>query len=348
MVGMFSNFKRLFIKSASNQDVVTPQSKSDLSTGPVAPTVSAIVDPGTITYNYSRKNFYRLLLPGDQYDTPVTVPQKLVADILRNSLKQAEDLTNFVPRLPSVVPKLLRSLRDPDASSRDFVDIIRKDPAITAAVLKLANSVYFNPVSKSIADIDVAVVKLGINGLRAVLSAAVLQPVLDKRSPYFSGFGTTIWHHSLHCAVVAEQLAGRYKLEPFKAYLLGLVHDSGKITLFSELCRQMQKNGGNEAPGVGAFLPLLTEYSLSLSYEIAKDWRLPEDLCAALKQQLNFTVGDQVSPYARVLAEANLIAEQYAMWQAGESPEEVCRQLLKKFELPANMYDRLAGLSVQV
>ncbi len=348
MAGMFSQLKHFFNRSASNNDAVNVTSTTGSSVSSARSRDSVIIDPGAITYSYSRKSFYRLLLPGDQYDAPVTVPQKLVADILRNSLKQADDLTNLVPRLPSVVPKLLRSLRNPDASSKDFVEIIVKDPAMTAAVLKLANSVYFNPVSKPIPDIEVAVVKLGINGLRAVLSAAVMQPVLDKRSPYFSGFGATIWHHSLHCAALAEQLAGHYKLEPFKAYLLGLVHDSGKITLFSELCRQIQKNGGNDAPGVGAFLPLLTEYSLALSFDIAKDWRLPDEICLALKEQLNFAVGDKVSPYGQVLAEANLIAEQYAMWQAGEVSEEVCRQLLQKFELPANMYERLAGLSIQV
>lgn len=345
MAGFIAQIKRLF----GSTEAVSPAPVAKQSEAQPQKKVSAqIIDPGSISYSYSSKSFYRLLLPGDQYENPVTVPQKLVTDILRNSLKQSQDVAKLVPRLPSVVPKLLRSLRDPDAATKDYVEIIVKDPAMTAAVLKLANSVYFNPVAKRIADVEVAVVKLGIDGLRAVLSAAVMQPVLDKRSPYFNGFGSAIWHHSLFCAVIAEELAKQYRLEPFKAYLLGLVHDTGKITLFSELCRQLQKNGGEGAPGIGAFLPLLSEYSLPLSCEIAKDWHLPEELTLALKQQVSFSVGAAVSPYGKVLAEANLMAEQYALWQAGESSEEVCRLLANKFKLPADIYQRLSNLSVQV
>ncbi len=345
MAGLLSSFKRLLgAKKTPNNPVTTPVSK------PAGKSASRakVKDPGAVSYAYSAKQFHRLLLPGDQYEHPVTVPQKLVTDVIRNSLQNADEVAKLVPRLPSVVPKLLRSLRDPNASSKDFVDIIMKDPAMTAAVLKLANSVYFNPIAKRISDVEVAVVKLGIEGLRAVLSAAVMQPVLDKRAPFFIGFGPLVWNHSLHCAVLAEHFARKRKLEPFKAYLLGLVHDTGKITLFSELCRQLQKNANGDRPGISVFSPLISEHGLALSFQIAKGWKLPPELCLALKQQVNIAAGDEVSPYALVLAEANLVAEQYALWQAGEASDETCRLLRARFGLPEDIFNKLDNLSVQI
>ena len=73
---------------------------------------------------------------------------------------------------------------------------------------------------------------LGVAGLRSVLSAAVMQPIIQRDSPYFFANRTK---------AVAALTALRHRLRTncpparggaFSMYLLGLVHDVGKITLF--------------------------------------------------------------------------------------------------------------------
>ncbi len=304
-----------------------------------------VTEPKNFTISDSEEAFYRYLYPKNT-EQPLTVPQKLVVDVVKTSLNKKEVRQKAVPRLPMVIPKLLRSLRDPDSSAKHYVEIINKDPAMSAAVLKLANSVYFNPIGRRIGDIEPAVVKLGIDGLRSVLSAAVMQPVLQRNSPYFSLSGQKIWLHSLCCAVSCELIAEHRGAEKFKVYLMGLVHDIGKITAFSELCKQFKANGEDVSPGYNAFVPLMKIISPAVSYWVAKDWDLPKEIIKALAEQVNLKEGNSVSQFGHILYQANLCAEVYATIKGRN--KNLALRVLDNLDLPGNLYDKLDTLSVEV
>jgi HD-like signal output (HDOD) protein len=310
--------------------------------------------PESLSINQAQAGFYQAMFDLDSSSAlvstlnPVDLPQKLVIDIARSSLSEREYRQKSVPRLPTVIPKLLRSLRDPEASARNYVDIINKDPALSAAVLKLSNSVYFNPTTNKIDNIEYAVVKLGIEGLRAVLSAAVMQPLVQRKTEYFSHFGLRLWEHTLSVAVACETLATVRGCEPYKAYLLGLTHDIGKITLFSELSKQFRLNPISSTPLVEAFLPLLKDKSASLSAAVAMDWELPKEICAALQQQVDIEPGRQVSPYANILFQANLACEAYAVTKYCVEHSVDLSVLSKQLSLPETLFADLECLSVQV
>ena len=311
-----------------------------------------VTQPSTFSILTAQYGFYTTILGKIDDQKPLTVPQKLVLSVVEKSLKNRENRIKAVPRLPSIIPKLLQSLRDPKASASDYVKIINKDPAMSTAVLKLANSVYFNPVAKRVTSIETAVVKLGIEGLRTVLSAAVMQPVIQRQSYYYTEFGHRLWTHALCCAVACELIAKQRGLEPFKAYLLGLVHDIGKITIFSELSNQFRLNAKQgsqqEQPGYAAFAPLMQATSETLSHNVALDWSLPEDICAALEQQINLTLGDQLGPYAHVLYQANLVCEIYAIAQRDTSQQQAANQALIDMALPADLFKQLDSISVEL
>ena len=299
------------------------------------------------TYSIRAVNqaYYEYLFP-TYTETPLSVPQKLVIDVVKTALQKKEARTKAVPHLPTVIPRLLRSLRDPDSSAKDYVEIVKKDPAMSAAVLKLANSVYFNPIGKRIHDIEPAVVKLGIDGLRSVLSAAVMQPIIQKDSAYFSDTGQKMWHHSLTTAVACELIAEHRKIEKFRVYLMGLVHDIGKTTIFSELCKQFKKNGENVSPGYNAFVPTLKVMSPAVSYWIAKDWDLPKEICTALAEQTNIQAGNMVSEYAHLLYQANLAAEAYAL--RNDRTEKFTSAILSSLNIPVDLFDKLDQLKNEV
>lgn len=292
-----------------------------------------------------KKAYYHYLFEGES-NTQLNVPQKLVTEMVINGLRKKEQRINAVPRLPSVIPKLLRSLRDPDSSSKDYVAIVNKDPAMSAAVLKLANSVYFNPQGKAIDEIDRAIVKLGIKGLRSVLSAAVMQPIIQRQSPYFSQTGQRLWTHSLNCAVACEIIAQARGLDRYKAYLMGLVHDVGKITLFSELCKQFKLNETAELPGNSAFAPPMKKVSTHLSYLIAKDWELPEEICKALSQQVGLNEHTQIDPFGKILYEANIACEMYAV--TPRTKRATLNPILKEFRLPKDLWLTLDTVNTQL
>lgn len=304
-----------------------------------------VIEPENYSIEQSQQAFFHYLYP-EKTSRPLTVPQKLVIDVVKSSLAKKNIRQKSVPHLPTVIPKLLRTLKDPEASARDFVTIINKDPAMSAAVLKLANSVYFNPINRKISDIEPAVVKLGIDGLRSVLSAAVMQPVLQQHSTYFSQTGQKIWQHSLVCAVTCELIAKHRGMEKFTVYLMGLVHDIGKITTFSELCKQFEANGEDSAPGYNAFVPLMKVLSPAVSYWVAKDWELPANIVTALAEQVNISPDTKVSEYGNLLYQANLCAEAY--FTVKQQDKRLANEILKALKLPSDLYKKLDQLMMEV
>lgn len=307
-------------------------------------TTHKIVDPQALTGKQSETTFYRFLF-ANSHEEPLTVPQKLAIDVARENLSKKELRLNAVPRLPSIIPKLLHSLRDPDSSAKDYVAIVNKDPTMSAAVLKLANSVYFNPAGHYVGDMERAVVSLGNNGLRSVLSAAVMQPIIQRDSPYFSQTGQRLWMHSLNTAVACEIVGVNRGMERFKVYLLGLVHDVGKITLFSELCKQYKLNG-DTSPGQKAFVPAMRTLSAQLSYLIAKDWQLPEEIVSALQEQLTISPGSEVGPYGELLYQTNIATEAFAFTAA--SKREKLDFLCEELNLPPKLFKQLEEVSTQI
>ncbi len=301
-----------------------------------------IIEPRLYTIKDADEAYYRHLYPKST-EQALTVPQKLVVDMVKSSLQKQEHRNKAVPRLPSVIPRLLRSLRDPDSSAKDYVEIINKDPVMSAAVLKLANSVYFNPIGARIDEIEPAVVKLGIDGLRSVLSAAVMQPIVQRESAYFSHTGQKMWHHSLSCAVACELIAEHRNLEKFKVYVMGLVHDIGKITVFSELCKQFKLNGEDVKPGYNAFAPVMKVLAPAVSYWVSKDWELPKEISKAIAEQVNLQAGNKISPFGHVLYQANIVAECHVTLH--KKNDNLAATILRDLELPEDIYEKLDMLS---
>lgn len=329
-----------FFRSVLGKNTKPAETTADVPAGACLP----VKDATKLSQQQSNESFHQFLFTGS-HNEPLTVPQKLVVNVVRESLTKKEHRMNAVPRLPMVIPKLLRSLRDPDSSVRDYVAIVNKDPVMSAAVLKLANSVYFNPLGAYVGDIERAIVKLGIDGLRAVLSAAVMQPIIQRDSPYFSQTGQRLWLHSLNTAVACEIIGHARRMERFKVYLLGLMHDVGKITLFSELCKQYKLNG-DISPGQQAFIPPLQNYSAQLSYTIARDWQLPDEICNALQEQIDIAPGKNVSAFGQLLYQANIVCEAYAFTPKNKLPE--LQFLLADFALPKNLITKLEEVGTQV
>jgi HD-like signal output (HDOD) protein len=317
---------------------------AEIPAPPVTGAHLPVRESGGLPLQQSEENFYQYLFTGNHNESQ-TGPQKSVVNAVRESLSRKEYRQTAVPRLPAVIPKLMRSLRDPDSSVKDYVAIINKDPVMSAAVLKLANSVYFNATGGYIGDIERAIVKLGIDGLRSVLSAAVMQPIIQRESPYFSQTGQRLWTHSLNTAVACEIIGHSRRMERFKAYLLGLVHDVGKITLFSELCKQYKLNG-DPAPGPQAFVPPLKSYSAPLTCIIAKDWQLPEEICTALQEQIDIKPGENVSALGQLLYQANIVCEAFAC--TPKSKLNDLQFLLTDFALPKNLFAKLEEVGTQV
>ncbi|MEM7364012.1 MAG: hypothetical protein AAF525_08290 [Pseudomonadota bacterium] len=113
--------------------------------GEVDEPVSSLVLPTSRDVS-ARVLSYLFETPIDQ-DRKMVRPHGRVANLVK-SLRNPVFRQSSIPRVPVIFPQLLRTLRDPESTSQDLVDLIERDPTIASAVPCLSStSTYIIPTT---------------------------------------------------------------------------------------------------------------------------------------------------------------------------------------------------------
>jgi HD-like signal output (HDOD) protein len=166
---------------------------------------------------------------------------------LEQSLK-SEELRQLVarctalPSVPALYSEIIEVLQKTDADVGTIGDIIVKDGAMTAEILKLVNSAFFG-LGHEISNPGEAIAYLGTDIIKSLIltvhafSHAEMIPI--------EGFSLEmLWAHSLEVANAAKSVAfyeGADKKVVDETYVAGLLHDVGKLLLASNLPGEYQK-----------------------------------------------------------------------------------------------------------
>ncbi len=338
--------RRLFTGGRAKAVSLTTE-PPDGSSGRVAVAHAAKVDAAPVLQpRDTRDSFWHAMLSQAGRPQPLTALQRPLLEEVSQRIQGLSLDAMALPRLPTVIPRLLNVMQDPEASLKECIDIVRKDPAIASQVMKQANSVFYNASGNEITSLERAVAALGINGLRTLLAASLMQPVMHIRSPLYREFGRHLWEHSLGCAVCAELIAAASGADRFKAYLLGLIHDVGALVTFSQVAEVVAPHEGGGEPSPAVFVSTLKQESAELSYRIARHWELPEDLVEALAEQVR--EGLPVTPLGRVLAFSNEVAEKYFLVKCEQRSLDELHFRIMELGLPGDLTDRLSLLAAEV
>lgn len=138
---------------------------------------------------------------------------------------------NDIPTLPIVATRVTELINDPNSSSGDIAEVLKKDQVLTAKVLKLINSPYYG-IPGEVTDVKRALAYLGFNTLaQLVLSISVISLFSENKNSKFSMEG--FWKHALATAVASEVIAKKISYpKPEECFTCGLLHDIGKIVLY--------------------------------------------------------------------------------------------------------------------
>lgn len=149
------------------------------------------------------------------------------------SLKLDEILrkTTDLPTLPKAALQVMRETDRPHSSAASVASLIGQDQAITARVLRLANSAYFG-LSRQVGDLQEAVVILGMRNIRNLVIVASTFPWLSRPLKGYKLGPKQMWTHSFCVAVASRELALKTrKADPDIAFTAGLLHNIGKVAL---------------------------------------------------------------------------------------------------------------------
>ncbi len=153
--------------------------------------------------------------------------QDLTPEVL---VKTVKDLVT----LPEIALRITKMINDPDSSAGDIAREIAKDAAVTARLLRIANSPMFGH-SQRIASVSRAVAVIGLRQVRDLTVGLTTMRAFDG-IPNELVTMDSFWRHSVLCAVAAGHLAARGKAGGGEtAFVAGLLHDIGQLVLFSRV-----------------------------------------------------------------------------------------------------------------
>ena len=141
-----------------------------------------------------------------------------------------KEIKNLKP-IPAVVNSLLGIVDDPNASMKDITKIIQYDPAITADVLRTANSAYFG-LKHPAETIQEAATMIGTDRLVDMVMLKVSAQVTKGAQKGYDLHEGALWKYSVSSALIAKQVADQLDL-PNKnnIFTASLLKDIGKTVL---------------------------------------------------------------------------------------------------------------------
>jgi HD-like signal output (HDOD) protein len=198
-------------------------------------------------------------------------------------LKSLVDQPNKLPTIPKVAQKLIESFSSEDVTIDEIARQLAADPALSAKLLRLANSAYFH-VSRTIGSVDDALRMLGFvmvrnlvlgNGMAAAFRNT---PGIDLKQ---------FWRYNLYTACASRWLATHAEANGDMVFTLGLMHGIGQLQMHAGIPEAMAPLD-KQMNVLDAGRAELEKKALGFHYgevsaELAKIWNFPQSLIDALR-----------------------------------------------------------------
>jgi HD-like signal output (HDOD) protein len=201
-------------------------------------------------------------------------------------ISQALGKVGEIASLPELTTKIIRIVENPRSTARDLFDVIRCDPALSARILKVVNSAFYG-LPGQIANIDRAIVLLGLSAVKNIAVAASMTHLFNGGAQIDGLGGVDLWKHSLAVGVGCKMLTaaqGRPLVE--ESFLAGLIHDIG-ILIERQVFAEKLGEVINKQKTTGSSFSQLEREIIGADHgafgmALATKWRFPAPLCTAI------------------------------------------------------------------
>lgn len=138
-----------------------------------------------------------------------------------------------LPTMPEMALKVREASEDPDAGIMDLAKVISNDAALTARIIKVANSPLFR-APREIEDLNMALSRLGMESTANLATGLAMEQMFQATSDNIDKRMRDVWASSSEIAGICHVLCKHYtKLRPDQAALAGLVFQIGILPILS-------------------------------------------------------------------------------------------------------------------
>lgn len=139
-----------------------------------------------------------------------------------------------IPAVPNIAFKVINLINDENVSLKKLEEIILADPALTAKILRIANSAFYGLRSR-VTTIVEAINIMGFKTLKDVVIMASIKEIYKV----FGLIEKMLWEHGVGVAVVAGILTDYVSvIKKDEANMAGLLHDIGKVVINNNFSKE--------------------------------------------------------------------------------------------------------------
>lgn len=238
---------------------------------------------------------------------------ELVEAIKSHIRRRLESRTLEIPRLPQVAGRILQLSRNPNTTIDDIVQVVTTDPVLATRILVIANSAAYGGGDR-VEGLKPALMRLGSRVVQdMVFAESVRMRIFSARS--YRTILEQSWKLSLGTAIACEALSEATGLEREGAFLLGLLHDTGKPVLVNAVSEFERQNKGR-ALGQEVVEILMSQLHEEIGAHVLGDWGMSPAVVSAAGAHHRYQGGARATPAHRLVHAGNLVCQHLGIGDA--------------------------------
>ncbi|MBT5774435.1 MAG: HDOD domain-containing protein [Dehalococcoidia bacterium] len=212
-----------------------------------------------------------------------TEPAREETDLHLPTLQDLSESIAELSPLPAAAMAILRITEHDRFSAHELASTISSDQALTAKLLRLANSAYYG-FPRTIGTVRDAVVLLGFRTVRATtLASSVIDTLRGSTHVNYDEF----WYHSVSTGMLAEMLARTEGVHQDEAFTGGVLHNIGLMAMDQQrpdlLAESLEYARQHGVSLPAAEQALLGYTDADLGGALAARWLFPVELVEAIR-----------------------------------------------------------------
>ena len=217
-----------------------------------------------------------------------------LAEKVSQEINLAIDSDKLVlPTLPEMALKVREVADDDNASIKQLCDVISNDAALTARIIKVANSPLFR-APREIEDLNMALSRLGMQYTCNLATGLAMQQMFQATTDLIDSRLRDVWTRSSEMAGMCHVLCKhRTNLRPDQAALAGLVHQIGVLPILS-----YAEENANLLNDSFSLDKVIEEVHPQLGVKILTAWEFPSELRQIPVEYLQFHKDKPSADYA--------------------------------------------------
>ena len=200
-------------------------------------------------------------------------------------IRQAILEIEAISSTPLVLSKIYRLLHDPSSHLDEIASVIQTDTGLITDIIRIANSPLYGPHIQH-TRLDSALRTIGLREVFRLVSLSIAQKLFLQNLESYRISSEDFWSYSLLSGLIMEALAKRLGLDAGDAYLVGIMHATGRIIINQVLQEEDSpvRWSGKEALSVWEKQSVGLD-SAEAGAMLLRQWHFPSALCTVIAAQ---------------------------------------------------------------